>query len=147
MVHQKAPDEVILVSKSGWVTVTAAEEKAYCLNGSARDDDDFRSDTKRCSREGFDANVGDGCAVISCNQLGSRGLGDQCNVWCDRQLGFGSREKGTARSKVEDARFHPVVLEWVRLALGCGPGFWRIVVRAGAGKRMGACIVRIEIRF
>jgi hypothetical protein len=46
---------------------------------------------------------------------------------------------------VEDARFHPGVLEWVRLAAGSGPAFWSIVVRASAGKRMGACIVRIEM--
>ena len=47
------------------------------------------------------------------------------------------------RNKVEDAGFHPGVLKWVRLAPRCGPGFWSIVVRAGAGKRMGAGIVGI----
>ena len=117
MVHQKSPNEIILVTKTGRVPVAAAEKEACGLDGPARDDDDFGSDTKRCSCKGFDTDVCDGYAVRGGKQLRNGGLGDQGDVWGCRQLGFGIRQKGSARPKVEDARLYPGCFEGIGLAI------------------------------
>ena len=147
MVHQKAPDKVILVTETCRVPLPAAEKEACCLNGPTRNNNDFGSDMKLCSCKGFDADVSDSGAARTGQKLRNRGLGDQGNVWCDRKPFFCSCEEGSARSKVENPRFHAGVFEWIGIATRSRPVFWSVITRSSSSERMCAHIVRIELRL